>query len=334
MAKEWKLETLNLELTTRCPLRCPQCYCSLENGLDLDLELAKHRIDEACDLGLTALNLSGGETLCYPYLYELISYASKKQIPSILVAISGVFFDETTFTKLIDAGVTGICVSLNGSSEEINNISRAGFQYAINALALLSRKNYKNTIINWVMHSSNAYDFDNLIRLAEQYNVALIDIISLKPDSQKAMKTFPSLEQIDHISKLIKRYKGPVKIMIESCYSNFAAYHLETRLFGNLNITEHKGCVAGRSAMSVNIHGHFTPCRHIDHAENFSSMKDYWDNSEIVRQLREIDSNRTEPCTSCYFAPYCRHCQAISWELKKTLCLGFEQCPVYKPSKS
>lgn len=334
MVGEWKPEVLNLELTTRCPLRCPQCYCSLDNGLDLDLELAKQRIDEACNMGLKSLNLSGGETLCYPYLYEVIMYASQKKIPSILVALSGVFFDENVFEKLHEAGVTGICISLNGSNEEINKESRAGFQYAINALDILSRKEYPNITINWVMHSSNAYDFENLIYLAEHYKVELIDIISLKPDSQKAMKSFPTMEQIAHVSKLIKQYKGPVKIVIETCYSNFAAYHLETRLFGNLNITEYKGCMAGRKALSVNVHGQFTPCRHMDITEEYSTLQDYWEHSAVLAQLRMIESTRTEPCSSCYFAPYCRHCQAISWEMKKELSLGFSQCPVYRSAKT
>lgn len=330
MSKTWKTEILNLELTTRCPLRCPQCYCSLDNGLDMDVDIAKLRIDEACALGLTSLNLSGGETLCYPYLYEIISYASQKKIPSILVSLSGAMFDQAVFARLVNAGVTGICISLNGSTKEINCMSRAGYEYAINALEIMARNNYPNTTINWVMHSTNADDFENLIQLAEHYRVAQIDIISLKPDSKKMMQSFPRIEQIANISNLMKTYKGPVKIMIESCFSNMAAYHLETRLFGNLNVTEYKGCMAGRNSVSVNVHGQFTPCRHIDQTEDFSSLEAYWNDSKMLAQLRLIDSRRTEPCSSCYYAPYCRHCQAISWEISHELHLGFTNCPTHR----
>lgn len=333
MSRDWKPEILNLELTTKCPLRCPQCYCSLENGLDLDVTIAKRRIDEACEMGLTSLNLSGGETLCYPHLYEIISYASQKNIPSILVALSGALFDQDVYVKLVDSGVTGICVSLNGSTESINSISRAGYHHAINALEILSQNDYPNITINWVMHSTNADDFENLVRLAEHYHVGLIDIISLKPDSQKAMRSFPTKEQIANVSRFIKRYKGPVKIMIESCFSNLAAYHLETRLFGNLNITEHKGCMAGRCSVSVNVLGQYTPCRHIDKTEDFSSLREYWSSSQLLAQLRAIDTVRKEPCSSCYFGPYCRHCQAISWEIRNELCLGFENCPMHSESR-
>lgn len=331
MKNDWKLEILNIELTTRCPLRCPQCYCSLDTGVDIELNLAKKRIDEACSMGVKSLNLSGGETLCYPYLFDLISYASYKRISSILVAISGMYFDEEKLDKMIEAGVTGICVSINGSTEHINAFSRDGYNHAINALKILAKKKYPNTIINWVMHSTNADDFVNLVDLAEHYNVALIDIISLKPDSNSSMRTFPSKEQIVSVSKFIKKYAGPVKIQIESCYSNFLAYHLETKLFGNLNITAHKGCTAGRNSISVDVHGCFTPCRHIVAIEDFDSMEDYWNNSELILRLREIEGNSVEPCKSCYYSPYCRHCQAISWNQKGDVYVGFEGCPVYKP---
>ena len=38
---------MNLELTNRCPLHCPQCYCELNTGKDLDLEQALYWLDEA-----------------------------------------------------------------------------------------------------------------------------------------------------------------------------------------------------------------------------------------------------------------------------------------------
>ena len=93
MNSEYKLETLNLEVTTACPLKCPQCYCTIESGRHLDLKIAKHRVDEAADLGVKVLLISGGETMCYPNLYELIQYSSPK-IKEIKIAISGIFFDD------------------------------------------------------------------------------------------------------------------------------------------------------------------------------------------------------------------------------------------------
>ena len=59
---------MNLELTTRCPLRCPQCYVSLNTGREMPLDTALYWLRDAAECGVKDINLSGGETLCYPQL--------------------------------------------------------------------------------------------------------------------------------------------------------------------------------------------------------------------------------------------------------------------------
>lgn len=321
--------SMNFELTTVCPLRCPQCYCSLNSAKYLDLDIAKKRIDEAVQVGIKALNLSGGETMCYPYLYELIEYASLR-IDEVSVSLSGIHFTQEAFEKMTKAGISNIHISLNGSTREINNISRDGFDYAIEALTILKENHYPRTTINWVMHSTNADDFRNMVALSEAYDVSALVIIGFKPDSKNALDSYPSKDQIASVSDIVKQYKGSVQIRIEACYSNMLAYHLDTKLFGNLNISPYKGCGAGRFVVNVNVDGKFTPCRHINRPEEYDTLKEYWSHSSILQDLRNLENKRCEPCASCYYSNYCRHCQAISWQIKKTLHLGFDTCPLYK----
>lgn len=329
MEKDYVLETINLELTTACPLRCPQCYCTLEGGQHLKPEIAKRRIDEAAQLGAKILLLSGGETLCYPYLNDIIQYA-KNKIPQIKVALSGVGFDQVAYEGLIKSGVTEISISLNGSTEQVNSLTRDGYSYAIRALKLLQENGYPNTVINWVMHSNNADDFPNLVSLAEEYLVMGILIIGVKPDSHNALHTLPTREQMENVSSFIKRYNGKLKLMIESCYSNMLAYHADTKLFGNLNVTKWKGCGAGRNGISVNVDGELTPCRHLLEVEGIERMEDYWRESSLIAKLRDIEMDTREPCTTCAYMRYCRHCAAINLQLNGEVYIGFEQCPMYK----
>ena len=327
---QWKPLVLNFELTTACPLRCPQCYCTLEGGRHMDLDLAKHYVDQAVELGTKYLNLSGGETLCYPYLYELIRYASPK-MKEVSVSLSGAFFNQQTYEKLASAGVHNICVSLNGSTPEINALTRDGYDLAIRALALLQENRFDHVILNWVMHNNNVDDFPNIVALAERYGVFMIDVMGLKPDAALDMKTFPSKEQIIAISSFIRKYRGGIRIAVETCYSPFAALHMQTKLFGNMNVGEQKGCSAGRTAMSVTVDGTFTPCRHVMIQEHFPDMATYWHQSATLMKLRGLDDLRREPCSSCKYQDNCRHCQAISMASSSDLYLGFQGCPVYEP---
>lgn len=294
----------------------------------MDFDIAVDRISQGATLGVTDVYLSGGETLCYPRLYDLISFISGIGLSSH-IAISGAFFSQPVYEKLIDAGVSSISVSLNGSTEKINSGSRDGYNYAINALKILRDNHYSKTILNWVMHSTNADDFLDYVALAERYNVASIDVIGFKPDAMNCLGTLPSKEQIQQVTRWIKQYSGTVKIGIESCYSHMLAYYCDTKLLGNLNIGSSKGCLAGRIGVSVNVKGEFIPCRHIDCPESYERLVDYWNQSEILHKIRNAENDCREPCKLCKYQPYCRHCQAISWSLHRDFFTGFTGCPVY-----
>lgn len=324
---KYHLETMNIELTTKCVLRCPQCYCSLSGGKDIPLDRATYWLDQAAELGVKEVMLSGGETLCYPWIYDIVKIASDR-CGSVNVALSGAKFDQDAFDKLVEAGVTGIFVSLNGSTKEINAASRDGYELAINALELLYNNKYKNTTINWVMHSTNADDFENIIRIAEKYEVSSVAIIGLKPDSKHMLSSYPTRDQMLQLKKTMRAYNGPVCLQIESCFSPMLALFNDTKLFGNFNVSEYKGCCAGRTTFSVSVDGRLSPCRHLDYYESYTSLKEYMEKSEIQQKIRGMQEERASPCNQCRFEKYCRPCLAINSKLNGCLGFGFEQCPI------
>ena len=110
-----KLVSMNLELTTACPLRCSQCYCNLENPKHMSPETAKKWIDEGVSAGVSVISLSGGETLCYPHLYEVIRYAKERGMTTA-AAFSGWGLSEDVLERLRKAGLDHLNISLNGST--------------------------------------------------------------------------------------------------------------------------------------------------------------------------------------------------------------------------
>lgn len=324
-----KLRSMNLELTTACPFRCPQCYCNMDNPQHLDFDIAKKMITEASSLGLRSLSISGGETICYPYLIELISFAKKCDIPGIHAAFSGWNFKREFVEDIIKAGLSSISISLNGSNEKINSITRQGYDCAIEALSLLRDMKYEHTCVNWVMHSNNVDDFDSLITLCEEYNVEIIDIISFKPDAKAQLKSVPSQQQLYTIANKVRNQNGKVKIEVEGCYSQLLALTSDTKLFGNLNRGKYRGCVAGYECVSVNVDGSFSPCRHIHYKENFNCIEDYLNHSKIIQELSACDETKAEePCKSCKFLLNCRPCIAINTEIDGKITFKNEFCHV------
>lgn len=322
-----KIKLLNFELTTACPLRCPQCYCSLNTGKNMPKETAFYWIDNASDFGVNVINLSGGETMCYPHLYEVVRHAHNRDL-KVNVALSGFAFNTLVYKELCTAGVDGFFVSLNGSTDQINSYSRNGFDLAIEALNVLKKAGCRNTTVNWVMQASNADDFENLIRLAEEYQVSRVVVIALKPDSSNELTKMPSKQQVKYVASIIRKYTGKVQIAVESCYSQMLAVLGESFFFGNTNIGEEKGCMAGRMFASVNVDGLLSPCRHLYYFEKWDTLQEYWENSEILRKIRNVEKDIREPCLNCKYGPFCRHCLAVTACIDNEIYLGNRYCPL------
>ncbi len=317
---------MNLELTSKCPLRCPQCYCDLSKGEDLEESRAVYWLHEAKKNNIKTVNLSGGETLIYPHLDRLIKTGSDLGM-EMNIAISGYGATKERLKPLIESGVSYICVSLNGSTGEINSYSRDGYDLAVNALKVLKKMEYPKTCINWVMHSNNADDFMNMIRLAESYKVSTLVVMVFKPDSHSERPSVPTGKQIFSVAEQIKSYKGELKIEVEECFSQMRAV-LGKRFFTNYNVGIAKGCGAGRDGISISVDGKITPCRHLEIKEEFASIKEYWEKSETLKHLRAAEDNMESPCTECDYRRNCLPCMAVNWKLKGKISMGEESCTI------
>ncbi|WP_243140269.1 radical SAM protein [Candidatus Syntrophocurvum alkaliphilum] len=305
-------ELINLELTTRCPLRCPQCYCDLYKGKDLNPDIAEKVIYEAARLKVPYLNLSGGETLVYPHLDRLLKLINELGLSSA-IAISGWGFDEKRLKELKDAGVKEIYVSLNGSVEEVNSLSRDGYSQAIAALELLQKDGEIITFINWVARNDNIADFPNLVKLAKTFNVDGIAILESKPDAnmqaQAPLNNNQLLDLAEHIKSHQRKEKSPL-IIVESCFSPLRAI-LGKTFFMNKNIGISKGCAAGRAGVALDVDGNWIPCRHLLKPESYPSLHEYWWKSTVLNQLRQHEENKDSKCLTCQFEQNCLPCRVL-----------------------
>lgn len=327
MFSEHKIDSFNIELTTCCPLKCPQCYCSLTGGKYIPLERAKSILMQAANAGAHHVELSGGETLLYPHLAELIHTASEYGLETN-IAISGWGFTLDVLQELKAAKLTNIFVSLNGPTEETNSLTRDGFHLAIDALKILMNAKFENVYINWVMHRQTADLLPEMISLAEKFSAKAIVIMQPKPTARHELNTIPTREQMETVVKIIRHNKSKVKLYVETCFSPLLALYGKNWLTGNFNIGENKGCSAGRSSFSVNVDGDYSPCRHLEFYEKYASLEDYWENSEILATIRGIENNKREPCSTCEFCNFCRHCLSINSKLNGDLYIGNEYCPL------
>ena len=320
-------EIMNIELTSRCPLRCPHCYCDLTHGKDINKEVAFQYIDQAARLKIPFINLSGGETLVYPHLMDLLKYINSKGLDSA-IAISGWGFNQEKLVELKAVGVGEIYVSLNGSTEKVNALSRDGYQLAIHALRLLQADQGVDYYINWVARNDNIEDFPNLVRLAKNFRAKGIYVLVNNPDANHLLQSILTQENFLSLANYIKKHDHrEITITVEPCFSPLRAY-ISNYFFMNTNTGVNKGCGAGRNAMAVDVNGEMIPCRHLLYPEKYESIADYWRDSEVLKQLRSFEDNQGEPCSRCYLKKNCVSCRAVADKVDKNYFSGDHYCPV------
>ncbi len=113
---------LDIEITTRCNLKCVMCERTITPPklLDLPMKTYKKIIDEFAEKGGASIKLCYlGEPLLYPHLIPAIKYAKKRGIIDIMFATNGNLLNKTVASKLIKSGLTLIIFSIDSSKPEI-----------------------------------------------------------------------------------------------------------------------------------------------------------------------------------------------------------------------
>jgi PqqA peptide cyclase len=167
------------ELTYRCPLRCP--YCSNPEDLaayrgELSTEQWCRVLDEARELGVLQVHLSGGEPLVRRDLADLVAHAHRLGMYTGLVT-SGVPLTESRFAALVQAGLDHVQLSVQddaaGGADAIAGV--AAHERKLAAAAMVTGHGLPLTI-NAVLHRGNIGHVAGLTELAERMGADRLEL--------------------------------------------------------------------------------------------------------------------------------------------------------------
>ncbi|MCF3948815.1 pyrroloquinoline quinone biosynthesis protein PqqE [Acidiphilium sp. AL] len=169
-----------MELTHRCPLKCP--YCSNPLALDrardeLDTATWKRVISEAASLGVLQVHFSGGEPMVRNDLPDLVRHARAEGLYTNLIT-SAVLLNASRMAVLAEAGLDHVQISFQGAEQKIAD-HVAGFRDAhAKKLAAVRRVREAGLALtlNAVMHRQNLRQLTEMIGLAVEVGAQRIEI--------------------------------------------------------------------------------------------------------------------------------------------------------------
>ena len=139
------LKLLTLNVTENCNATCLYCHWWKRNKLDPPLKDLTAAIDDAIEVGLRGVRLSGGEPVLRPDLAELINYIKSKGLISMVCTSANT--DSGQIIRLVDAGLDIISISIDTLDpilfKEIRGYSIEKVKKNIETLAKIRSKGFE-----------------------------------------------------------------------------------------------------------------------------------------------------------------------------------------------
>lgn len=106
---------LLIDPTERCNLKCDGCWAgNYEQAASMDRELFSSILDQARDLGIYFITISGGEPFMYPPLLDILE---EKNDMVFQIYTNGTFIDENVVQRLAKMGNVFPAISVEGFEE-------------------------------------------------------------------------------------------------------------------------------------------------------------------------------------------------------------------------
>lgn len=311
-----QLKELSFEIIQRCPNNC--IYCSSNSNYKaehiIQYSTYKRVIDEAIELGLSKLCISGGEPFLHPDLIEFVEYAKKRGL-EVYIYTSGIIFntlseydsiDKSIFEKLKNTGLDRIIYNVQSSEEDL-------YDYIMGTKGCFSlmKNSIKNSIevglfseLHIVPMKLNYALILRIIEMAKQLGVNKISFLRLVLQGRGLINK--------HLIELSEEMKIELNNVLQSLSHKYNG--IDIRIGVPLS-DNNNGCNASFGKLIIRYDGAVFPCeafkyiniigtKNLIRPDNikYRSIKDIYTNSDFLNILRsEIKDFRKQKleCESC-----------------------------------
>jgi pyrroloquinoline quinone biosynthesis protein E len=291
------------ELTHRCPLQCP--YCSnpaslLKGNAELDTDTWLRVFEEAADLGILQVHLSGGEPTVRTDLEDIVSLLASRGVYTNLIT-AGINVKPERIEALKHKGLDHVQLSVQGATPEVTELignMKGAFEHKMTTARAVREAGLPLTI-NAPVHRHNIHQVDDFINLALELDADRLEIANVQYYGWALInrtQLMPAWEdvtaQVDLVEAARERLRGILLIdfVTPDYYAKFP-----------------KPCMGGwaRDAFMIAPDGTAMPCHAahtIPHLE-FDNVKaahlaEIWNSSPAFEAYRGTEWMK-EPCRSC-----------------------------------
>lgn len=322
------------DVTSKCNLRCKQCYSSSGQALpdELTTDEAKRLISELAEMKVFFIYFLGGEPLLRPDLFELLAHCQRQRV-RVMMSTNGWFVTAEVAHRFANLGVSHVRVSIDGATaathDEIRG--RAGsFDRAIAAVKHLVAAGIPVVGMSPTMMGDNFHEAEAILNLAVSLRVSEIQFGQVCKVGRATGVRELSAAQTGSLSALISRSTSSLKdrLHVSAPEGTWQEKPFLDSVCREKIIPHIMGCGAGRAAAAIGPSGQVRAClmynfpigsvrdapfRRIWSAQHTSDARGHA-NLQWLRSLKK-------GCTGCSYSAVC----SGPCPMQRAICPPFER---------
>jgi MoaA/NifB/PqqE/SkfB family radical SAM enzyme len=269
----------SLDVTYACQCDCVHCgsalfkssYCGTGDRKELSKEEFKKLIDECLDLGITNVNMLGGEPLMRPDIYELVEYVDKSKANCSMFT-NGYLLTDENVRKLKDAGIFFVNVSLDSPEEDVHDKCRGVkgiFRRALDGIRNALEEGLLVGISTYMTKEAMKKGYlEKSLKLAEQLGVHEITVFDTITSGKYLRRTdlLLSLEEKETIKEISRKYArkpGPPVVSSQSLLNTMDGAKSGGSTSSRQSLIKMAamyGCFAANMQFAMTAYGDIMPC--------------------------------------------------------------------------
>jgi radical SAM protein with 4Fe4S-binding SPASM domain len=324
---------IQLHITERCNLRCSHCYQDGSRSGEMTLVEITSLVDEVSEMITTweetyavpfesSFTVTGGEPFLRSDFSSILDALNQKGFDTYILTNGTLISPERT-RELVDLGVRGVQISLEGPEEIHDSIRGAGsFAASMKGIQNIVSSGIELTL-NTTLSEINAPYFMDMISLATALGAQKLGFSRLVPSGggkQLISRMLSSTAVEDLYRKIFSINTGDLKIVTGDPVASQYRYS-DQGAYGSS--VPSGGCAAGVSGLTIMPDGTVTPCRRLPIPignVRTDSLREIWASSEVLKSLRDKALYQGK-CGDCSRWASCRGCRAIAFATVGTGCM-------------
>lgn len=265
------LSFVDWDITPHCNLNCRHCYAtSLYRGNQVELSTEEMMciLENLCILPVTNIGMFGGEPLLRKDLAQIIQQCAIKNSRPYVIT-NGLLLTEERLESLIEAGLKGIAVSIDGASKETYSYIRRGsdFDEVTRNVSGISTHALDSLVMDVVVSKLNVDEIPTLIKMAKNmgFTRVILEMLSYQGNATTMERSviLSPLEFI-HLAETVVETLLELDMSCEFVTMLFAMPPLIEHLNEKYGIhlpLEPKKCGATTSTLFIRADGTAYPCK-------------------------------------------------------------------------